>query len=320
VNKSPAVAGLQHAPSDSEASTRLSEPRDLAQPPPEKRVAALQNQPASTTTLETKAVAQISPTPTTKDAFPYNKTTKDTKFSHRRELQPLLGLLRSIGEAYYNLCHFCPRRALEAFNSLPVEQQASPWVLSKLARTQYELHSYEESKLSFQVLRSVAPSWTEDLDFYSTVLWHLKDDVTLAHLAHDLTASDYLSPQTWCAIGNCFSIQKLSREAIKCFRRACKLSPPLPQAFSLLGYEYIEAGEYVSALTAFNKALDIEPRHYLAWVGLGRVLEKEGDHEKALKFYLHARKINHNSPLLMIYVARVSNAGPPRQLLANFGA
>ena len=44
---------------------------------------------------------------------------------------------------------------------------------------------------------------------YSTVLWHLRKEVDLAHLAQEAVALDRRSPYAWLALGNCFSLQKV---------------------------------------------------------------------------------------------------------------
>lgn len=37
----------------------------------------------------------------------------------------------------------------------------------------------------------------QDMELYSTVLWHLKKDVELAHLAQACLATDRMAPQSW---------------------------------------------------------------------------------------------------------------------------
>ena len=48
----------------------------------------------------------------------------------------------------------------------------------------------------------------QGLEVYSTVLWHLKDEVGLSHLAQEAIALDRHSPHAWAVLGNCFSLQK----------------------------------------------------------------------------------------------------------------
>jgi anaphase-promoting complex subunit 3 len=173
---------------------------------------------------------------------------------------------------------------------------------------------YKKAKQTFQALRKRAPSWIDDLEVYSTVLWHLKDEVPLSLLAHELTESHFQSPETWCAVGNSFSVCRSRDEAIRCFRRACQLSPQLPQAYSLLGYELMEQEDYYEAIGAFQRAIRVEPRFYTAWVGLGRAYERLSRNDVALKHYLTAVEINSSNPIIYTYVARVCYIAPPANL------
>ena len=47
------------------------------------------------------------------------------------------------------------------------------------------------------------------MEVYSTVLWHLKRDSELSHLAQEAVAWDRRSPHAWAIMGNCFSLQKV---------------------------------------------------------------------------------------------------------------
>lgn len=59
----------------------------------------------------------------------------------------------------------------------------------------------------------------EGLEIFSTVLWHLKQDVQMCALAHEIADKEILSCEVWCAIGNCFSRQKEHETALKFFKR-----------------------------------------------------------------------------------------------------
>ena len=52
------------------------------------------------------------------------------------------------------------------------------------------------------------------MELYSTVLWHLRREVDLSHLAQSALALDRLDPRAWCIMGNCFSLQKVSRNSL----------------------------------------------------------------------------------------------------------
>ncbi|KAH6975341.1 hypothetical protein BKA56DRAFT_675381 [Ilyonectria sp. MPI-CAGE-AT-0026] len=323
LKQDPPVSTLTHRPAPSSktvgtASKRIAKPRIPVRPAKQK---ASVNRPSDDTKPSVSILLQDAKIPEPVSSEP-TKTEPHHAFattpSGRAKLQLLIDLFSKLGSGYYHLSRFQPKECLEAFSTLPGDQQATPWVLSKTARAQYELMSYKDSRSTFRILRKIAPAWIEDFEVYSTVLWHLKEDVALAFLAHELSDSHFLSPQTWCAIGNSLSLQKLRNEAIKAFRRACQLQPPLAQAFSLLGYEYIDTEQYAEATTAFRQALQVDARHYLAWVGLGCVQEKLGQGEKAIKFYAAARQINPNNAVIFTYLARVLERAGKHQLALGY--
>ena len=61
------------------------------------------------------------------------------------------------------------------------------------------------------------------LDVYSTNLWHLKKEVELCYLAQEVADFEKSSPEVWCVIGNCFSLQKEHETALKFFQRAIQV-------------------------------------------------------------------------------------------------
>lgn len=71
--------------------------------------------------------------------------------------------------------------------------------------------------------------------------------------------------QTWCAAGNCFSLQKEHETAIKYLQRAVQVDENFAYAYTLLGHEYVMTEEMDKAMTCFRNAIRIDPRHYNAW-------------------------------------------------------
>jgi anaphase-promoting complex subunit 3 len=103
------------------------------------------------------------------------------------------------------------------------------------------------------------------MEIYSSLLWHVRKDVDLSFLAHELLDLDKMSPEPWCAMGNCFSLQQEPESAIKCFQRAIDLDSTYYYAHTLCGYEYTVLEDHEKAQTCFRNALRIEPRDYKAW-------------------------------------------------------
>ncbi|KAF2139095.1 uncharacterized protein K452DRAFT_300657 [Aplosporella prunicola CBS 121167] len=223
----------------------------------------------------------------------------------REALQWLLDLFGKLGSGYYYLSRYSLIPALQTFTSLPAQHRDTPWVLAQIGRAHYEKAAYAESCDIFSKIKLLAPSRMEDMEVYSTVLWHLKRDTDLAHLAHELIEADRLCPQAWCAIGNSFSLQRDHDQAIRCFKRATQLNPDFAYAYTLQGHEHIANEEFDKALLAYRHAVAADSRHYNGWYGLGRVYERLGKYDIAEKHYKAAAQINPTNAVLIVCVGVV---------------
>ena len=76
------------------------------------------------------------------------------------------------------------------------------------------------------------------MEVHSTILWHLKKEVALCHLAKRAVELDRTSVYACCVVGNCFSLQKEHDTALKFFQRAIQLQPDFAYAYTLSGHEY----------------------------------------------------------------------------------
>ncbi|KAJ5238445.1 20S cyclosome subunit (BimA/Nuc2/Cdc27) [Penicillium chermesinum] len=231
----------------------------------------------------------------------------------------LLGLFTKLASGYFLLSRYkCPD-AIQQFNSLSQAQRETPWVLAQLGRAYFEQAMYGDSAKYFSRVQSLAPTRLEDMEIYSTVLWHLKNDVELAYLAHQTLEVDRLSPQAWCAIGNSFSHQRDHDQALKCFKRATALDPECAYAFTLQGHEYVSNEEYDKALDAYRRGIKADPRHYNAWYGLGTVYDKMGKLEEAEQHFRNAALINPTNAVLLCCIGLVlEKNNEPRKALVHY--
>jgi anaphase-promoting complex subunit 3 len=211
----------------------------------------------------------------------------------------LMDLFSKLATAHYNLTRYKCQESIQAFNLLSQAQRETPWVLSQLGRAYYEQALYDDAEKYFLRVKALAPARLEDMEIYSTVLWHLKNDVELAYLAHELMEVDRLSPEAWCAVGNSFSHQRDHDQALKCFKRATQLDPRFAYAYALQGHEHVANEEFDKALDAFRKGISVDSRHYNSWYGLGQVYEKMGKLEYAEQHYRNAVQINPNNAVLI---------------------
>ena len=233
------------------------------------------------------------------------KPAVNDKIKEVESLQGLLDLFTRIGSGYFALCHYQCSEALQLFNSIPQGQRDTPWVLAQIGRALYEQTSYAEAEKYFNRIKTMAPARLEDMEVYSTILWHQKNEIDLAFLSHEIIELDHNSPQAWCAVGNSFSLQRDHDQALKCFKRATQLNPGFAYAFTLQGHEHVANEEYDKALAAYRAAIAADKRHYNAWYGLGKVFEKQGKYIFAERHYRSAAAINPTNAVLICCIGVV---------------
>ena len=192
--------------------------------------------------------------------------------------------------------------SIETFNSLSSTQRETPWVLAQLAKAYYEAADYRAAENCFIRLLKLQPSRIEDMEVYSTVLWHLKKEAPLAFLCHSLREQAFDTPETWCAVGNSFSLAREHDQAIAAFKRAIQIDESFAYAWTLMGHEYIANEEFDAALSSFRKSVTADKRSYAGWYGLGRSLERMGKLEDAERHYRIAAQINPSNATLMVCI------------------
>lgn len=217
--------------------------------------------------------------------------------SHQQQEQ-LASLLLPLRRALHLLSQYKAREALAALGQLAPAQLGSAGVLLLVGRCQYELVDYARAAEAFEAARAADPLNLEGMELYSTVLWHLKRDVELAHLAQHALAVDRMAPEAWCIAGNCFSLQREHESAVRLFQRALQLAPHMAYAATLLGHEHLAGEDLAAAATAYQHALRCDPRHYNALYGLGQIALKQEKPAEALGHFQAAARINPGSSVL----------------------
>merc|ERR1719341_12067 len=226
----------------------------------------------------------------------------------RASLRGLLTLLKQLGSAHLRVGQYDCKEAARLLQLLPPRHAESSWVLATLGKCHFEMNEYKEACRYFALVREKDPFRLEMMEYYSTALWHLQEEVQLSALAQDLQRLDKFSAAAWCAGGNCFSHQKEHENAIKFFQRAVQVSPNFAYAYTLLGHEYVLVEELEKALACFRTSVRLDRRHYNAWYGIGLTYYKQERFQLAEIYYRKALAINRFSPILMCHVAVVQHA------------
>lgn len=239
-----------------------------------------------------------------KAQIPPTSSIPDSQAEHQA-MTALLSNFRQLAVGFYATTRFDLPRAIHTFTSLPTSQQQTPWVLAQLGRAYYEATDYRSAEECFARLMKIQPSRVEDMEIYSTVLWHMKKDAALAFLCHMLRDVDFHAPQTWCAIGNGFSVQREHEQAIGAFKRAVQVDDGFAYAWTLMGHEYIANEELDAALTSFRKSVAVDRRCFHGWYGLGKAYERQGKLEEAERHYRIAASINPSNSTLLVCIGVV---------------
>jgi len=259
-------------------------------------------------TLLDSDLKQFHPPTKTAGAITASNLSVEASRIQKSSVSGLMQLLKQIGMAYHKLGHYNCKEAVRLLQLLPPKHATSTWVLSLLGKCHFELAEYREAVKYFSEVRERDPYRLDMLEYYSTALWHLQEEVALSALAQDLQRIDKHAPATWCAAGNCFSHQKEHENAIKFFQRAVQVSPNFAYAYTLLGHEYVSVEELEKALSCFRTAVRLDHRHYNAWYGIGLTYYKQERFQLAEIYYRKALLINRYSPILMCHVAVVQHA------------
>jgi anaphase-promoting complex subunit 3 len=217
----------------------------------------------------------------------------------------ILKHLHCIANGYNQMSLFQCREAVRSFESLPKEQLNTPYVLTLIAKAYFELTEYGQAKFCFEKLTNMELLKTHGMALYSTTLWLLKDEVALSYLARGVIDSGIASPETWCVIGNCFSLQKEHETAISFFQRAIQLDVRYAYAYTLSGHEFVSNEDFDKALDCYRHAIRIEPRQYNAWYGLGIIYFRQEKYNLSYHHFKRALSINPNSSVLLCYIGMV---------------
>ncbi|KAJ3437710.1 cell division cycle protein 27 [Anaeramoeba flamelloides] len=204
----------------------------------------------------------------------------------------------NLGIAHKSFHSYKCKKAIDHYEKLSKKQKQSPWILSQIGYCNFELSRYQKAYKYFQAVREKARYQVVNMDIYSTVLWQLQKEVELSILSEELILIDRLSPEPWCVVGNCFSLQGDHTTAIKFFERAIQINPNFAYAYTLSGHEYLACENFEKSINCFRMALKVNDRHWNAYAGLGLVYFKQENFELAIEHFKSALHISQNSSVL----------------------
>lgn len=214
------------------------------------------------------------------------------------DIQSILQTLATAGKAYQELCQYQCQACLDTLKTLPISHQNTSWVLHQQGKAYLELNEFTAAQRCLEHMKHLEPGRLEGLELLSTVYWQLKKEVALASLAQHVVVWNKKSPQAWCVVGNCFSLQKDHEAALSFFKRSLQLDPDFTYTHTLCGYEYMANEDFEPAMACFRQAIRTNERHYNAWYGLGCIYHRQEKYDLAEYHFERACQIHPSSSIL----------------------
>jgi anaphase-promoting complex subunit 3 len=218
-------------------------------------------------------------------------------------VEKTLALLVVFTTSYQLLCSFHCRECIALLHRLPRQHFLCGWVQHILGRAYCEVNEYKQASLALREMLRLEPFKVTGTETLSTALWHLKKDKELCSLAAQVIEVDKNCPETWCVVGNCFSLQKEPEVALKYFQRALQVDSTFTYAHTLCGHELANNEDLDKAIQSFRSSLHHDERHYNAWYGLGSVYYRQEKYEMAEYHFRRALAINAVSSVLRCYLS-----------------
>lgn len=211
-------------------------------------------------------------------------------------------VLAIFAAAYQHLCLYRCRECIETLQQLPRVHFHSALVSQWVGKAYYEMNEYQPAMMAFREMLKAEPFRIKGMETLSTALWHLKLDRELSALAQQVVEVDRFAPETWCVVGNCFSLQKEPDSAVKFFHRALQIDSRFTYAHTLCGHEQVSNEDMDKAIESFRQALLTNDRHYNAWYGLGSIYYRQERYELAEFHFRQALQLNPASSVLHCYL------------------
>ena len=219
-----------------------------------------------------------------------------------RPEQTIISLLSQFAIAYHALITYNCTEAIKLFKQFPSSQYNTGWTLTQIGRALFESIKYSEAEKAYKEALNIEPYRLEGLEYYSTCLWHLKKEIELCELSNRILATTVFTPETWCAVGNTFSLQKEHETALKLFNRALQLNPYFAYAHTLCGHEYVANEDFEQAKKCYQKAISCDEHHYNAFWGIGSIYLRQEKYDQAIQYFKRAIAINNRSSVLYTYL------------------
>lgn len=153
--------------------------------------------------------------------------------------------------------HHARSREDSNYYSLDLELSVGcPYQDSRKAKNLYEIRMYPQARRLYDRIVEYHPYFTENMDEYPSLLWHLGDEEGLQFVFEKWQRHPETEYLSLLAAGNLMSLKQNPEAAIRCFARAhATEARGSCQHLICMGFEYLAIEDPVSAEECFERAL-----------------------------------------------------------------
>lgn len=154
-----------------------------------------------------------------------------------------------------------------------------------LARTLMSKGDWEGAEASARIASDLDPNNPDPNLIIAEVRERQRDLVGARSTYQQLLASRAATPQLYGRYGALLSRGGKHQEALTAYRRAVDLDPDDPRNHNNLGAGYARLGQHASSAASYRRAVELDPTYARAWRNLADALEKDGNTSAAIEAY-----------------------------------
>jgi len=107
-----------------------------------------------------------------------NNNNNNTVLELGSGIEAILSLLSTLGSAYCMLSQYKSSQSLKVIRRVSQSQFETGWCQHHVGRAYFELANYPKARVSLNLMLQFEPYRLKGLELLSTVLWHLKQEVS----------------------------------------------------------------------------------------------------------------------------------------------
>ncbi|KRX02888.1 hypothetical protein PPERSA_04091 [Pseudocohnilembus persalinus] len=155
----------------------------------------------------------------------------------------------------------------------------STYLMNQIAHSFYNSQDFEISLEWFEKLVDIDPYRFENMDTYSNILYIKENQGELSNLALRCFYNNKYAPETSCVVGLQWDMKQFDQQN-NFYQYFIN--------YKIFKTQHLEMKNIPGAIEAYRNAVEIDPRDFRAWYGLGQTYELQNMYHYALYYFARA--------------------------------